>query len=200
MKKTLMISCLSGLMIAFSSVVTWASVAVSGSTVDVFAYNNSSSGGTGAETGIIVTAGDSFSVIAGIDDLWSAGANPRWSNANGLVGYLYATGADQSGSPSGTLIGQNFGLWSQSGLSAPYGSLVGEIDGLYALLGTSFQGAAWGTGLLRLFYWDSNYLDNQGSISVTVSKSESPVPVPSTMVLFGTGIAGLAGIARRKRD
>ena len=108
MKKLLRISYLSGLMIAFSSVVSWASVAVSGSTVDVFAYDNSSSGGTGAETEIFLTAGDSFSVIAGVDDLWSAGANPRWSNAKGLVGYLYATGADQSGSPSGTLIGQNF--------------------------------------------------------------------------------------------
>jgi len=28
----------------------------------------------------------------------------------------------------------------------------------------------------------------------------SPVPEPATMLLFGTGIAGLAGIARRKRD
>lgn len=28
----------------------------------------------------------------------------------------------------------------------------------------------------------------------------SPVPEPTTMLLFGTGIAGLAGIARRKRD
>lgn len=37
-------------------------------------------------------------------------------------------------------------------------------------------------------------------ITFTVSDDVAPVPEPATMLLFGTGIAGLAGIVRRKRD
>ena len=37
----------------FSTVVSWASVAVSESTVDVFAYDNSSSGGQGVKKGFL---------------------------------------------------------------------------------------------------------------------------------------------------
>jgi hypothetical protein len=31
------------------------------------------------------------------------------------------------------------------------------------------------------------------------SATTSPVPEPGTMLLFGTGLAGLAGVARRKK-
>ena len=34
---------------------------------------------------------------------------------------------------------------------------------------------------------------------VNLTIDAQPVPVPSTMLLFGTGIAGLAGIRRRKK-
>jgi len=33
-----------------------------------------------------------------------------------------------------------------------------------------------------------------------IALANNPVPEPATMLLFGTGIAGLAGIARRKRN
>ena len=162
--------------------------------VVVDALGNSSSGGTGAASGLTLSPGDIFSIDVDPADLWSAGALPRWSNADGLTGNLFATGSDESGESAGTLIGQDFGAWNQAGLSAPYGSLVGEIGGVYQLLGSNFTGAAWGAGDLNLYYWDSNNADNAGSISANVSL----VPEPATWGLLVGGL-GLVGAAMRRR-
>jgi hypothetical protein len=160
-------------------------------TVDAFA--NSSSGGTGVST-ISVVTGQQILVSAGVNDLWSAGALPRWSNADGLTTLRYATGTDDSGQPATTLIGQPFSNWTQANLSAPFGTLVGEIGGVYQALGTSFSGPAWGNGTLKLYYWDSNFEDNSGFISASVSV---PEPASWAMLIAGFGLVGAA--ARRRR-
>lgn len=148
-------------------------------TVD--AMVNSSGGGIGLNTGITLSSGEVFTVSAGINDLWSAGALPRFSNADGLVGDLFATGSDESGQAAGTKIGQNFGLLNQNGLSAPFGTLVGDISGTFFKLGTNFSGAAPATGTLLLFYWDSNSGDNSGSVVADV-RTGTAAPGPSTAV------------------
>ena len=58
------------------------------------------------------------------------------------------------------LIGEDFGLWTEGNLTAPFGTLVGQIGSDFEVLGTHFSGPAWGTGTLRLYYWDSNFADN----------------------------------------
>ena len=63
--------------------------------VVVEALANSSSGGIGSSTGVILTAGQTFSVSVDVNDLWNAGPLPRWSNADGLKGDLFATGGDE---------------------------------------------------------------------------------------------------------
>ncbi|MFV1872727.1 MAG: hypothetical protein ACMZ64_05305 [Oleiphilus sp.] len=158
--------------------------------VIVEARANSSSGGVGGSTGIFFNTGDYFTATVASDDLWNAGARPRWSNADGLVADLYATGSDESGYAAGTLIGQNFGTWMQHGLTAAYGSLVGSIDGQYFLMGTNYSGTAVGTGELLLWYWDSNNGDNSEQISVSFG-SVASVSEPEIITLLGVGILGL---------
>ena len=163
-------------------------------TVDAFA--NSSSGGTGLATFGVVT-GQALAVTVAPGDLWNAGALPRWSNADGLTGPRFATGTDDSAQPVGTLIGVNFGTYTQGNLSAPYGTLVGQIGSVFQVLGTNFSGPAWGTGVLSLFYWDSNNGDNTQFITANVS-SPTGVPAPAALGLFGLGLLGLGAIARRR--
>ncbi len=158
----------------------------------VNAFSNSSSGGSPVAT-ISLAAGEGFVVTVNTSDLWSAGALPRWSDANGLTGNRFATGSDESGAAAGTLIGADFGSWTQNGFTAPFGALVGRVNTNYFLLGTSFSGVAANTGLLELFYWDSNFGDNSGSILADVRA----VPEPSTYALLGA-FALVALIARRK--
>ena len=164
----------------------------------VRALENSTSGGVGLATFDLV-AGQQFNVTADAADLWNAGALPRWSNADGLVGNLtYTSGTDTEvpAVANDTLIGQPFPNWSQGGLVAPYGSLVGQIGGgNFFLIGTHFSGTAGASGTLKLFYFDSNNGDNTGSILAHVTAV--PEPESYAMLLAGLGIMG--AVARRRK-
>ena len=163
----------------------------------VGAFANSSSGGIGLDT-VSLNAGDSFSVMVDPTDLWSAGALPRWSNADGLTGPLFATGTDDSGEAAGTLIGADFGLHSQGNLSAAFGTLVGQIDGGdFFAIGTSFNGVASASGTLKLFYWDSNFGDNLDQVTASVTVGVVPEPETYALMLAGLGLVGW--MARRRR-
>ena len=115
----------------------------------VKAFDNSSIGGTGLAT-ISLLAGQSYSVSAGSNDLWSAGPLPRYSDADGLTYSRFASATDDSGQAVGTQIGADFGLYSQGNLAAAYGTLVGQIDsGDYFVIGSAFNGVAAATGTLN---------------------------------------------------
>ncbi|WP_078120809.1 PEP-CTERM sorting domain-containing protein [Thiosocius teredinicola] len=168
---------------------------------DVYALANSSTGGTGLNTGLFFNAGDSLNVSVDPNDIWSAGALPRWSNANGLVADLLATGLDESGQPAGTQIGTTFSSYTSNGLTAPFGTLVGSLGPTFFELGTEYAGTAPDSGELLLYYWDSNAADNADFVTVTVDDGTTPaageVPAPGILALFGLGAIGMAWQRRR---
>jgi hypothetical protein len=162
----------------------------------VDAYLNSTGGGVGVPT-LSLSAGQSFSVSVNPGDLWSGGEPLGWSNANGAIGNLFATGSDDSGKAAGTLIGINLGTLTQGGLTAPYYTLVGQIgSGNYFVLGTSYAGTAPTAGTLKLSYFDAYAGDNKQFITATVT---SAVPELSTWAMMLIGFAGLAFASQRKR-
>lgn len=172
---------------------------------DVQAVEHSYGRGLGGlKTGLNFAAGELISGSVDPDDLWSAGNIPRWSNADGLITDLYATGSDESGAASGTKIGQAFGNLTLYGLSAPFGSLVGRINNSYFLLGTSFNLLAPEAGLLSLYYWDSDYFGNEDFVTVSLEAPASAlppassVPLPATVWLLGSSLIGLLGFKRRQ--
>ncbi len=172
-------------------------VPAAAATFVVDAMANSTTGGTGLPT-VAVSSGDAITISSSTDDLWSAGALPRFSDANGLTAVRLATAADDSGQAVGTQIGADFGLLGLHGLNLPFGSLVGEINGVFQLLGANFSGSAWDTGTLNLYYWDSNNGDNFGTIAFDVGTGAGGVPEPAGWALAIVGL-GLVGGAMRRR-
>lgn len=162
--------------------------------VVVNALANSTSGGTPLVTGLTFAAGQQFKITSSTNDLWSAGALPRYSDANGIVNRT-ATAADDSGQPVGSQIGGNFGSYTQGNLTANFGSLV-AVTGVntFQLLGANGVFTSTG-GPLNLGYFDSNNGDNFGSITFSISA----VPEPATWAMMILGMGAVGGAMRVRR-
>ena len=170
---------------------------------EVKARQNSTTGGFGVNVSSLFNIGDIVTITADPNDLWSAGARPRWSNADGLVD-LNGTGArfDVASGPSrdriprfGQIGTSDFGQYTQGGLTANWGSLVGSWGDSeeFFLIGTNFSGQAVDS-VLNLWYFDVNRSDNRGSIMVNVTA----VPEPETYALMLAGL-GIVGFTARRR-
>lgn len=172
-------------------------VAASATVVIVDAKANSTSGGTSKDTGLTFATGQQFRITSSTNDLWSSGALPRFSDANGIV-FRLAVAGDDSGQAPGTQIGSStFGNYTQGNLSARYGSLVADLgNNTFQLLGANGVFVSQG-GPLKLAYFDSNSGDNSGFITFNITA----VPEPATwaLMLVGFGMIGFGLRSRRKQ-
>lgn len=146
-----------GVVLAVAMIVAAISeVGASPLSVDVFAKENSLTGGTPLDTGFDLVSGDRLVVDVDFDDLWSAGTGARISNADGL----------------GNPFGDDFGTFTSGGFTFLFGALIGQIgpSGDFFLVGTSFDGIVSTSGSLRLLYWDINKNDNFGFVTASIAK------------------------------
>lgn len=141
----------------------------------------------GTPTGLNFNIGDPLSVTADPADTWVLGSGPeRVINADG---FSLATGFTASSFANFDAFGQSF----------RFGTLVGQIGmGDFFAIGSNFVGTANAAGELSLFNWDSNVSDNSGSISISANINVAAVPLPYALPLFGSAIAFMGFVSRRR--
>ena len=143
------------------------------------------------DTLVDIVAGDVLNFFSSEDDVWNLrdvkDLAPMYTNADGLID-----------SPI-----------TNDGFTFYAGTMVGKIgDGGFFGIGTLLSMTSPVSGRLYLLNWDQagegdddKYWNNGGSISVHLNlQRQEPVPEPATMLLFGTGIAALVRVQRRKRS
>lgn len=138
----------------------------------------------GKNTGVILSAGQRYSVSVDPDDLWSIGSNSlrHLGNADGAAAeHLYTFFRD-----------------SAFEATFSHGTLVGRVgDGVFFKVGTSpVVRLADASGTLNLYMWDINSHDNSGSLAVEID-TVVPVPLPATSGLVFLAIGAMAIFRRR---
>ena len=166
--------------------------------------------GVGDQTApVVISAANGLSFAAGsqltisyVSGLEAAG--PGWASvdANGLSSDPVNNNTGSSGTyePSDFLNSSTYPI-NLSELVGTFANSSGTIVGTPFAIGDGPFTATvpLGATQLQLGINDDIYSDNTGSFVVNVSgNAPSATPEPSSLLLFGSGIFGLAGVARRK--
>jgi hypothetical protein len=117
-------------------------------------------------------------------------------SSSGLTEYTEATGLDGL---TFTLDNQTFTLAGSTGTPVVE-FLNGSIyDITFAeQIGSSPYRFDLQTSGVYAFYYNNELSESSGTFTAASAPNASPVPEPSTLALFGSGVLGLAGAARRK--
>jgi len=137
------------------------------------------------------------------------------SDADGIGEELLAFGFDVSASGGsvfsydGYLLGPRFDDESFGPGNVTASAFPGILDDDVLLATLSFAALAEGTdrltvqgifdGMFSGLYYEFTVADVYGMLDITVAGTTVPVPEPTSMVLLGSGLLGLAGFKRKLR-
>lgn len=167
--------------------------------------------------GVMVVATTTLAYTLGavdVGELDTLAASAKLSNSgdqaeldwiNSVLNTHYST-ADMvkydTGTPDWTLVNGSTSIYAHELVDTPEYYLIktGNVGTFDHFLFTNTVSLSWAVLNLNESFGTGYEIKNIGKFSHTDEFGNTPVPEPVTMLLFGTGLAGLAAVGGRKRS